>query len=619
MAIQRIGERMADLGKKKRHVWLIAGGGFSLLIVGALLLSELIFSRKAMIREAVSRLERNASGPLLTVLGHDPRRGPEIASLLKDFPGLTKDESDFCTAIFEKTPWPIFLFVDHHVPSPRCAELAECVKAAARDGVDPADFGMEALAALSDGLRNKPVPPLPLTLDPAEKQEMVDLLAAESDGLPLDAASLLAWLTDPARISRFPRLRAAYDRAWDIYLARYREEMRLELSFTVAFVRFLQNMGVPKEEWAGLRARACTGMAKTLESLPPKDERYERLRAELDRYGKLAAAHGEFEPVQVAAGAKLKMGDGGTVVATLQKRLALEGYYTGEAHGEFDTATMEALRVFQRCHQIQDDGVLGKDTADALNVPFSARVDQLRLAMVKYRTSPTRREPLYVRVNIPEYMVEIVEQGKVLRRHRVVVGNLKEENHTPELRSDIERIVYNPSWFITRRIFKEEEYPKFLKDSTYFSRKGYIVKYGSNGRPVAAQEPPGPGNALGKVKILFPNPHDVYMHDTPKKSLFATTQRTYSHGCIRLQDPLEFVEFFLKREDNPVLPKIPRILQKNDTYWVTLKNKVPIFLEYCTITVGQDGRAVFLRDVYKRDGNLLTAMRERREKSRSTS
>ncbi|MBP7866524.1 MAG: L,D-transpeptidase family protein [Acidobacteria bacterium] len=600
---------------EKRRILLIALMCILFLGTAAVTLTDLGCTYRSTVAKAFDRLEKEFHAALVRCLDDDPRVPAEQGALLREqlnrFPTLA---ARLEKAYSPMTP-PAFRFVEGHRPSPRCTVFLEAVKRAERDGLEPALFRYDELNARAKALRERPLAlPVPV-LDPEERAAMISAVAEGAADLPdLEPASLLKWLALPARNGKYPRFRAACEKAWLAFRDRAREECQAELDFAVEFFRYLEEMGTPADRMEESWREAAGDMARILEGLAPSDTRYVRLRAELARYRQLAEAHPDVPRLRVAPDGKLKPGTSGSDVAALQERLALEGYFRGTASGFYDEETRDAVKAFQRNHQVADDGVTGKDTVDSLNVPFGRRVDQIRLAMSKLRKSPTRREPFYVRVNIPEYIVEVVEKGRVLRTHRVVVGNLQEENHTPELQSTIEKIVYNPAWYITKRIFEKEEYVSYLKDKNYFAKKGYVVKYSASGRPVSAFEPPGPGNALGKVKILFPNKYDVYMHDTPKKALFATVNRAYSHGCIRLQNPLELVTDLLRRENNPVLPKVPKILEGKNTHWVTLKQKIPIFLEYCTVSVGADGRALFLRDVYKREQPKLAEMELRREK-----
>ncbi|MCL4233874.1 MAG: L,D-transpeptidase family protein, partial [Deltaproteobacteria bacterium] len=449
-----------------------------------------------------------------------------------------------------------------------------------------------------------------VTLDEAGKQALIEHLTAESknDAAPeLTGTAILDWMLQPKYGAKYEGVHKAYDATLAAIRARAQAEFNTELDNAVAYFKYVRAMGLKDDMLLANWEKSLTDFPGAMAAAVPNTPHYLRLRAELDRYRKLAAKYADLPKLSVPA-AKVQKGSSGEFVKALQERLEMTGFYNGPITGSFDDATRDALIQYQATHQVPTDGVVGKGTIDAMNIRFADRVKRIRLAMAKQRRSGSRWKNYYVRVNVPEFAVEVVEDGKILRRHKVIVGNLNPLNHTPEFEAEIQKIVYNPAWYMTPRIFKNEELPKWVADEEYFSKKGYKAHFNKDGMPVAAYQPPGPGNALGRVKILFPNKHDVYLHDTPTKPLFAQTIRAFSHGCIRLHNPLDMAAFLLTKDNNPAAAEIDKILSGFGTREINLQTKVPIFIEYSTVSTNEEGHAVFLADVYGRDQQALAAL-----------
>ncbi|MCC6158799.1 MAG: L,D-transpeptidase family protein [Deltaproteobacteria bacterium] len=481
------------------------------------------------------------------------------------------------------------------------------------DGMNPTNFLADQLKAEAQSVAeraNEVEAACRVSLDEAGKQALIEHLTQESknDAAPeLTGTAILEWMLQPKFGAKYEVVHKAYDQTKAAILARSQAEFNTELDNAVAYFKYVRAMGLKDEMLLANWEKSLADFSGAIAAAVPNTPHYLRLRAELDRYRKLAAKHADL-PKLPAPASKVQKGSSGDLVKAVQERLEMTGFYTGPITGTFDDTTKEALVQYQATHQLPTDGVVGKGTIDAMNIPFSDRVKRIRLAMAKQRKSGSRWKNYYVRVNVPEFAVEVVEDGKILRRHKVIVGNLNPLNHTPEFEAEIQKVVYNPAWFMTPRIFKNEELPKWVADEEYFTKKGYKAHFNKDGMPVAAYQPPGPGNALGRVKILFPNKHDVYLHDTPTKPLFNQTIRTFSHGCIRLQNPLDMAAFLLTKDNHPAVAEIDKILAGHGTREINLQNKVPIFIEYSTVSTNEEGHAVFLADVYKRDASALAGL-----------
>ncbi|MBZ0272764.1 L,D-transpeptidase family protein [bacterium] len=508
-------------------------------------------------------------------------------------------------------------FVADHAAAADHDKLVEALRASRDDGLSPDAFQVNEMSARAKTLSEyeaRIANAVNVTLDEAGRARLVeDLVAAakkDEDKPPrLDGLGIVDFMLKPAHRANYPDIAAAYDKAAELVAERGVLETQIETAGTRAYFKLARAMGLKREMAPASWEASKSDLTAAVKQMAPSTPHYVRLRGELGRYRRLAEKYADLPPVK--ASVKLKKGakDSDTV-RTVQERLSLEGYYSGPIDGHFDEVTEAALIEYQQTHQVVPDGVIFKGTAEAMNVSYEKRVRQIRLALAKLRQSDSRWENYFVRVNIPEFMVEVVEDGKILRRHKVIVGNRAAINHTPEFTATIKTVVYNPAWYMTSRIFKLEELPNWHEDPDYFKKKGYVAHFNKEGIPIAAYQPPGPGNALGKVKILFPNKNDVYMHDTPTKYLFNRNDRAFSHGCIRLHNPLDMAQFLLEKDGNAALAELDKILDSRSTREIVLNKEIPIFIEYVTVSTDEQGRAVFLFDVYDEEDKQFAAMEE---------
>lgn len=352
-----------------------------------------------------------------------------------------------------------------------------------------------------------------------------------------------------------------------------------------------------------------------LEQLKPKHPYYTALIEALARYRSIAD-QGDFPEVQDFKG-KLKRGSKGAVVRQLKARLKAEGYFSGDEDNPiFDIPLAEAWRAYQSTHGYEQTGEVEPRHLKSLNIPAAQRVKQIELSLQRWRESEVRHEePLYVRVNIPEFMMELWEDGELRFKHRIVCGNNNWDkdvenriegriNRTKLFSAVIERIVINPKWHVPVRIQKEELDWELLKDPTYYVKHNFKVKVLPDGREEIYQES-GIENALGRVKFVFPNPYGIFMHDTNQKDFFKREIRAFSHGCIRLQNPVVIAKFLLERCANMTEEAVNSLFAQKEQREIELKKKVPIFVEYNTVGVDQEGRTEFFSDVYGYDKDFF--------------
>ncbi len=351
---------------------------------------------------------------------------------------------------------------------------------------------------------------------------------------------------------------------------------------------------------------------------------YPRLQQALAHYQAIAAA-GDWPALP--DGPTLRAGDHAEAVLALRARLAreaMDGAPDDKAGALFDASLEAAVRRFQARHGLDVDGAVGSQTRLALNTPVNARIDQLVANLERRRwlgAAPGRRQ---VRVNVAAFTLEAVDGDAVPLRMRVVVG--RPYRPSPEFSDRIRYLVLNPYWEVPPSLAAKDKLPLIRRDPGYLAREHMRVLQGWGERPrqidpasvdwwrVATPLPyrlrqdPGPWNALGRIKFMFPNVHDVYLHDTPARELFAHAERGFSSGCIRLQDPLGLADWLLADVPGWSPEALRAAIDSGDTRTVNLREPVPVYLLYWTAWVGSDGAVQFRRDIYDRDAPLAAAL-----------
>lgn len=366
-----------------------------------------------------------------------------------------------------------------------------------------------------------------------------------------------------------------------------------------------------------LHALAAAGDAgAVLGAYNPPHKGYAALKAKLAE-ARSTAPSGTKSLPRIPDGMRIRPGEVDVRLPLLRERL---GVPASEAANDriYDAETALAVRAFQASAGLEADGVVGAGTLAALNEIGAPRdrVSEIIVNMERWRWLPRDLGSAYVMVNIPEYMVRIVDDGRVIHETRVVVG--KPDTPTPLLTHDMEYVVVNPSWNVPVSIARKEMLPNLQRDPYYLQRQGITIE--RNGRAVdpgsvnwqaglggySFRQPPGERNALGRIKFMFPNQHSVYLHDTPSRSLFANERRAYSHGCVRVQDPLSFGEVIFSLgmpNDGWTEEKIGKMFGGQERY-INLKRRIPVHLTYFTAYVDAAGRLVTRPDIYRIDEQM---------------
>ncbi len=347
---------------------------------------------------------------------------------------------------------------------------------------------------------------------------------------------------------------------------------------------------------------------QALSSATPALPGYAPLRDAMARYEDIAA-HGGWPVV----GKQLHKGTQGADVARLRARLAAEGDLSPAISPSADPATanlydsdiVAGVTHFQSRHGLDANGKVDAPTLAELDVPVQERIRQLQVNLERRRWLPADFGPRYIVVNIPDFRMKLVEDGQTSLEMKAIVGKAP-HNQTPEFSGRMTFMVLNPSWNIPDDIVAKEIKPAMAKDPGYLERKRIeVTTVGSQTRWRAL---PGATNPLGQVKFVFPNPFDVYLHDTSAGSLFNSSRRAMSHGCVRLEKPIDLANALLRDDPKWTPDAVQDALATGESQVVSLHNPLPVHLLYLTAWVDDDGTVQFRRDVYGRDAKVAAAL-----------
>jgi murein L,D-transpeptidase YcbB/YkuD len=341
--------------------------------------------------------------------------------------------------------------------------------------------------------------------------------------------------------------------------------------------------------------------AAALVRMRPQDPGYDSLRTQLALYRDIVTRGGW---PTIPEGKQLRRGDKDSParIAALRGRLAAEGYVSGDSvatSGVYDAALAGAVAAYQARHSIGVDSLLGGETLESLNLPADFRLAQIAANLERYRWMPRSLGDRYVLVNVPQFYLRAYDSGQKSLEMKVIVGQEYEDKATPVFSDSMEYVVFRPYWNVTPNIAEKEIFPK---GPEYLAANDMEI-YNDHGRRAVRQRP-GPKNALGYVKFLFPNDYNIYLHDTPNHNLFDKDVRAFSHGCIRVEKPEELAEWVLGWDAG----RVEAAMHGSDNHQVTLPKKIPVYIVYFTAFV-QDGHLQFGNDLYDRDSKLVAQMK----------
>ena len=450
---------------------------------------------------------------------------------------------------------------------------------------------------------------------------------------------LLLTALDKAALHGLPVARYDAARLRDSFRAAQTEgdRGRLEVAMTAAYLAFAHDLSagvlVPssidptiKREGVALAAAvllaraAGPGLGDFMQDLPPDSPEYARLMKEkLALEARIAA--GGFGPA--IAGAALAPGDTGADVVLLRNRLVTLGYLGRSATRTYDRAVQAAVQRFQIDNGLTADGVAAEGTVIALNAEPQDRLQSVVVALERLRwMGDIDLGARHIWVNQPDFTAQIVDNGLVTFQTRAVIGREDFDRRTPEFSDVMEFMVINPSWSVPRSITTKEYLPMLRANPNAVGHlqvidgAGRVVPrgavnfaaYSAANFPFALRQPPSDGNALGKVKFMFPNPYNIYLHDTPAKSLFDEEVRAFSHGCIRLADPRDFAYALLAVQSADPKGEFATYLETGRESRLDLAAPVPVHLVYFTAWPNAKGQMTYRRDIYGRDAAIYQAL-----------
>ncbi|NPA61511.1 MAG: L,D-transpeptidase family protein [Epsilonproteobacteria bacterium] len=359
----------------------------------------------------------------------------------------------------------------------------------------------------------------------------------------------------------------------------------------------------------------------------PKTFGYGQMLIELKRL-KDIRSRGGF--VKVPNSRQLRYGRSGDSVAKLKKRLTQSGDYIcsgGEGRKRYGKCLKRAVKRFQKRHGLSQSGKIDRETLRELNLSIDRRIDKLLLNMDRIKRLPRGLSRRYLMVNIPSFRLYYFDDMVERFSMRVIVGDKR--HHTPIFSNSVSFIVLNPYWIIPDSIVRKEIIPRMLKNPNYAKERGYEVRlsYNVNAPQVDTKkvnwdrvlksgeskkykfvQPPGPKNALGKIKFKFPNQFSVYLHDTSDRGLFKREKRAFSHGCIRVSEPYKLLKSFTEHEDKVSYSRCKTILDGDRKSQINLDNRVPIYIVYLTAWVDSKGLLYYFDDIYNYDKHQKRAI-----------
>lgn len=429
--------------------------------------------------------------------------------------------------------------------------------------------------------------------------------------------------------------------------------VNLDYTFTAAYLTYASHLlsGVINPEiadsnWVNYKKEIAwdvymqealekNNIRSSLDELIPKNPQYALLKEKLAEYRDLAEK--EEKPALIPDDASVKPGDSSEVAGLVKKRLRFWGDL-GDIQTDlqndnlFDEDMEHAISKFQARHGILEDSKVGPETISMLNASIQSRIDQISLNMERLRWLPEELGEHYVWVNIPEYQVKIINDGKEKLKMKVIVG--EKMNETPIFSDTMEFIVFSPTWTVPKSISREEMLPKIKEEKNYFKDKNLLLY--ENWSPEAKEidpgevnwkkidkedfqfkivEKPSEKNALGSVKFMFPNSEAIYLHDTPTDHLFDETERGFSHGCIRVEKPKDLAAYLLQANDGEKwnFEKITEYMKLDTPTTVILEEKLPIHIVYHSAWVDEEKNIHFRKDIYSHDQTQEQAIDKKEE------
>ncbi|HZF65225.1 MAG TPA: L,D-transpeptidase family protein [Chitinophagaceae bacterium] len=364
----------------------------------------------------------------------------------------------------------------------------------------------------------------------------------------------------------------------------------------ISLYQFIPEVKVQPMAWADSLLNKQEGTART-DSSTKATAPYQMMKQKLRDYYTIAQ-NGGWGTVSLQ-GKSLRKGAASPSVVAIKKRLQATGEYTGaDTSNVYNDSLEVAIKAYQQRHGMHATGIITDSVVKAMNVPVERRLEQIIINMNRMAWMPAPSSDRIISVNIPEYMLYVHENGSRTMDMQVVVG--KQGATTMMFNGNLNQIVFSPHWNIPEEIVKEKILPAMKSDPSYLKKNNMEVVKQNDSLPTIRQLP-GDQNALGKVKFLFPNSHDIILHDSPNKELFARDKRAFSNGCIRLADAEKMAVYLLQDNQSWTREKIRAAMNSNKEQYVSINKPVPVIISYYTAWVDEDGQLNFRDDVYGHD------------------
>ncbi len=488
-----------------------------------------------------------------------------------------KDQLDWAKKFYRERSFQLGWFKNHEIV-PQAGKLLEVVNRAGEEGLNPKDYQVVNFDEKFNQLKE------------TKKSDTVTIKALEKEIDVALSATYFNWASDYYRGLVVPRENRSVE--WDV------KRNKIKLHKALMTVLNERESKYPYAEFQ------------------PLHPQYANLKKALAYYRKVEAEGGW---PKIPSGTKLKKGQSSPVVPLLRKRLREYLSEDTTASDIFDERLRSALMVFQESNGLRADGGIGPLTIQKLNMPVEQQIQKIIINMERWRWIPKSFEPDYLLVNIPEFKLHVFEKSKEVMNMKVIVG--KEMNSTPIFSDKMEYVVLSPYWNVPPNILREEIAPQVMANPSYLdaldmeviTQKGDLVDpstvdwpaAGQDGFPYIVRRRPGPQNDLGGVKFIFPNTSNIYLHDTPNDELFNQVKRGFSHGCVRIERPIDLAEYLL-RNTGWTRSKIESQISTRKEKFVPLKQKLPVYLVYFTATADSNGRVSFYDDIYGHDRQLAS-------------
>ncbi len=415
---------------------------------------------------------------------------------------------------------------------------------------------------------------------------------------------------------------------------------QVEVAFTTAFLTYGRHITsgvlVPQDvNWeiqhkprifeaaellSGLQA--AQSPSAYFDSLAPNRPEYSALMEERVRLSRLISK--EHAVLPIPAKGMMRPGYKGARVPMVRERLAVLGYGFLGSSDIYDELLAEVVRQFQTDNKLTADAVMGPATIGAMNKSSSDRMEQVLVNLERQRWMNHDRDGRHLEVNLTDFTMKVIDNGMTTFTSKVVVGKTGRDFRTPEFSKDMTHLIVNPYWHVPKSIAQREYLPLLKQDPMALANRGLLLMnrrgqvlntagadfsvYSEGNFPFFIKQPPGGRNALGRVKFMFPNKNNIYLHDTPAKKLFGRDRRAYSHGCVRVERPFELAYHLLAPQMSDPKGTFHTLLNKKRERQVNLDTAVPVHLLYNTAFMADDGTIAYRQDIYKRDRGVFEAL-----------